>query len=150
VEKNYLPSKNYLLIIFKNKYAIQAPARAVANCGQLIIIIIGFEIPCKTEFAKIIPTDQIKINFKNAANIEAVQKLLALSRVEGSLNLKNTKTKIIFPIIINGITGAKANGKRPVKSEIKLGTRHKTIADSTPIIITEIKSRAFTIDPVIN
>ena len=39
-----------------------APAMAVANCGQLIIKATFGAIPCKTELAKTVPTDQIKIN----------------------------------------------------------------------------------------
>lgn len=114
---------------------MHAPIIAVANCGQLIIKLIFF--------SKINPVAKIKINFRKAADTDAIQKFLFL-------NLENTKTKIIFPIIINGITGASANDKSPVKREIMLGTRHKTKAVSTPKTITEIKSRAFTIDPVIS
>ena len=100
-------------------------------------------MPCKTEFAKIIPTDQIKINFIKADGI-------ALSPKDFLFNLLKTKTIKAFPVIINGIIGTKANGRRPVYIEIKLGIRHKRKADSNPIVATEIKSKALTIGPVIS
>ena len=49
-----------------------------------------------------------------------------------------------------GIMGAKARGSSPVYIEIRLGIRQSKNADSIPITATEIKSRALTIDPVIN
>ena len=130
-------------MVFKNIKAIAAPAMAVASCGQLIINITVFEIPFKTEFAKTIPTDQIKINLIIAARIAPVQKFFLP-------NLEKIRTNKAFPAIINGIIGAKAKGKRPVYMEIRLGIKHNKKADSTPIKLTEIKSRALTIDPVIN
>jgi len=120
-----------------------APAMAVASCGQLIIKKTFFAMPCKTEFAKSTPTEQIKIYFIIAAGIALSQKLFFES-------FENTKTIKAFPVIINGIIGAKAKGKRPVYIEIKLGIKHKRKADSKPIVATEIKSRALTMDPVIS
>ena len=102
-----------------------APAMAVANCGQLIINITFEAIPCKIELAKTIPTDQIKINFIKAAGIAPTQKFFFP-------NLENIKTINAFPVIINGIIGAKASGRRPVYIEIKLGIKHKRKADSNP------------------
>ena len=42
---------------------MQAPAIAVANCGQLIISTTFGAIPLKTDLAKSVPAPQIKINF---------------------------------------------------------------------------------------
>ena len=52
---------------------MQAPAIAVANWGQLIINITFFAIPLKTEFAKTIPTNQIKANLIMAAGMAPAQ-----------------------------------------------------------------------------
>jgi len=115
----------------------------VASWGQLIISATFGAIPCKTELAKAVPTDQIKANFITAADVAPSQKFLLPS-------FEKTKTSKAFPIIINGIIGANVRGKRPVYIEIKLGIRHNKNADSNPKIEAEIKSSALTMDPVIN
>lgn len=121
-----------------------APEIAVANCGQLIInktfLAIG---PFKTELAKSVPTDQIKTNFTRAAGTAPTQNPLAF-------NFEKTKINNALPVIINGIMGAKANGKSPVYIEIKLGIRQSRKADSNPKVAAEIKRRALTMDPVIS
>lgn len=127
---------------------MQAPAIAVANCGQLIINNTPFAVPFKIEFAKIIPTDKIKIYFTNAAGIAPNQKFL-LACPERSRREK-IKTINAFPVIINGIIGAKVNGKSPVYKDIKLGTKHKKKADSKLKTDAEINNNALTIEPVIN
>ena len=113
-----------------------APAIAVASCGQLIInktfLATG---PFKTEPARIIPTDQIKIYFTMAAGTAPNQNPLFF-------NFVKTKINNVLPVIIKGIMGAKANGKRPVYIEIRLGIKHSRKADSNPKVETEIKSRA--------
>jgi len=81
--------------------------------------------------------------FIKAAGIAPNQNPLAL-------NFEKVKTIKALPVIINGIIGAMAIGKSPVYKEIKLGIRHNIKAVSTPVNITDIKSKALTIEPVIN
>ena len=122
---------------------MQAPAIAVASWGQLIINNTFFAIPCKMEFAKIMPASQINANLTSAAETAPNQNPLFF-------NFTKTKINNALPAIINKIIGASPNGKSPVYKEIKLGTKHNKKAASTPITLAEIKSKAFTIDPVIS
>lgn len=120
-----------------------APAIAVASCGQLIISNTFLAVPFSTELAKIVPTDKIKTYFIIAAGIAPAQKFFLP-------NLEKVKTNKVFPIIMNGIIGAKANGKSPVYIEIRLGIKHKRKADSKPNVDAEINNSALTINPVIS
>ena len=65
-------------------------------------------------------------------------------------NFEKTRTNSAFPAIINGIIGARANGRRPVHREIKLGIKHKKKAVSNPKVAAEMNNRALTMEPVIN
>ena len=119
------------------------PINAVNNCGHDIIIATFPMISFSTNRFTIIElAKKRKMNFIKLAQIIPSQKFLARKEAK-------TKIKRAFESITKGIIGARTVGKSPMDNAITLGIKPIRIAPRIPKRITEIKSVALTIDPVI-
>ena len=119
------------------------PANAVNNWGQDIIIATFSAISL---FVNRLTTIELalkrKINFTKLATITPSQKFFARKKPK-------IKIKRALDNIIKGIIGASIGDKSPADKATTLGIKPTKIAFCVPKRITEIKSIALTMGPVI-
>lgn len=124
-----------------NNIAINPPLKLVINCIPLIMLTNGKKLLEKDTIKKLIILK--KPNLAILAKITASQYFFLLK-------ILKTKTKIIFDTIINGMIGAKIEGKMPTLKAIKLGNKLIKTALFTPNRKTATKRIKLTIVPVTN